>query len=417
MHSDRRKQFMEKMDGGVAIFRAPEEVKDRKYLPDKSFYYLTGFDEPNALCLLTPTHEEHKFVLFVRPKDEEQERWYGKRAGVEGAKQQFEADEVYPIDKLDEELAKYLNGIKKIYYRVGSDEGFNQKIVDLIKHYRLSTLVDTGEILHEMRLFKSVDEIDLMRKAAKITEMAHCEAMKAVKPGMYEYELEALIDYTFRKNGAVGPAFATIVGSGSNSTILHYTANNCQIQDNALVLIDAAAEYQYYAADVTRTMPANGKFSDIQKSIYNIVLEAQIEAIEAIKPGNRFNDFHKRAIRVITEGLVEFGFLSGEVDELIETEKSKKFYIHDTGHPLGMDAHDVGEKKINGQFRLLEPGMVLAVEPSIYISKDTEDVPPEYWDIGVRIEDDILVTEDGNEVLTAGIPKTIEDIERFMQEG
>ena len=415
MYSDRRKRFMEKMDGGVAIFRAPE-MRGGKYLPDKDFYYLTGFDEPNAVCLLTPDHKEHKFVLFVRPKDEKQEIWHGRRAGVEGAKQDFSADEAYPIDKLDEDLTKYLNGINKIYYQMGSDEDFNQKIVSLMKRYRPHTLIDTGEILHEMRLFKSTSELDLMRKAAEITEIAHREAMKAVKPGMYEYELEALIDYTFRKNGAVGSAFPTIVGASSNSTILHYVTNNCQIQDNQLVLIDAAAEYQYYDADVTRTIPANGKFSDKQKSIYNIVLEAQFAAIEMVKPGNRLEDFHNKAVQVITAGLVKLGFLSGEVDELIESEKHKKIYMHNTGHWLGMDSHDVGKRKIDGKSRILEPGMVLTVEPGIYISKDTEDVPPEYWGIGVRIEDDVLVTEDGNEVLTAGIPKTIEDIERFMRE-
>jgi Xaa-Pro aminopeptidase len=245
--------------------------------------------------------------------------------------------------------------------------------------------------------------------------MAHCEAMKTVKPGMYEYELEALLDYTFRKNGAVGSAFPTIVGAGPNATILHYTANNCQIQDNTLVLIDAAAEYQYYSADVTRTFPANGKFSDIQKSIYSIVLEAQLEAIKVINPGNPFDDFHKTAVRIITEGLVKLGLLCGEVDELIESEEYEKFYMHKTGHWLGMNSHDVGKTKIDEQFRNLEPGMVLTAEPGIYISKDTEGVPPEYWDIGIRIEDDVLVTEEGNEVLTAGIPKTIEDIERLMR--
>lgn len=416
MYSDRRKRFMEKMDGGVAIFRAPE-MRNRKYLPDKDFYYLTGFDEPNAICLLAPTHKEHQFVLFVQPKDETRERWSGRRAGVEGAKQQFGTDEAYPIDKLDENLPKYLDGIDKIYYRMGADEAFNQKIVDLMKRYRPHTLIDTGEILHEMRLFKSKSELDLMRKAVAITEIAHREAMKAIKPGMYEYELEALIDYTFRKNGAVGPAFPTIVGAGPNATILHYTTNDYQIQDNTLVLIDAAAEYQYYNADVTRTIPANGKFSEIQKSIYNIVLEAQLAAIEMVKPGNHLDDFHNKAVQVITEGLVKLGFLSGEVDELIKSEKYKNFYMHNTGHWLGLDSHDVGKRKIGEQSRILEPGIVLTVEPGIYISKDTEGVPPEYWDIGVRIEDNVLVTEDGNEVLTAEIPKTIEEIERFMREG
>jgi Xaa-Pro aminopeptidase len=342
---------------------------------------------------------------------------------VEGAKQRFKADEAYPIDKLDENLPKYLDDVDKIYYRIGSDEEFNQKIFNLMKHYQSSRqrdnkgpnmLSDTSEILHEMRLFKSPEELDLIRKAVAITAMAHRDAMKAVKPGMYEYELEALIDYTFRKNGAIGPAFPTIVGSGPNAIILHYNTNNCKIQDKVLVLIDAAAEYEYYSADVTRTIPANGKFSEIQKSVYNIVLEAQLAAIEIVKPNARVDDVHKKTVQVITEGLVKLGLLSGEVSELIESKKYKKFYMHRTGHWLGMNSHDVGKYKLDDQSRILESGMVLTVEPGIYIERD-ESVPPEYWYIGVRIEDDVLVTEDGCEVLTDEIPKTIEDIERFMQ--
>ncbi len=425
MYAERRQKFMAQMDGGVAIFRAASMVGQCKYHPDNDFYYLTGFEEPDAVCLLAPHHKEHKFVLFVRPKNREKEIWYGRRAGVEGAKEQFGADETYPIDKLDEHLPKYLDDVDKIYYRFGSDKEFNQKVVNLIQRYQFSqqreskgprAIIDAGEILHEMRLFKSPAELDMMHKAAEITTEAHIEAMKAAHPGIYEYELEALIDYTFRKNGALRPAFVTILASGPNTTILHYSTNNRQIQEQDLILIDAAAEYAHYSVDVTRTFPASGVFSNPQKAIYNIVLDAQLAAIEIAKPNTPYHDIHKIAARTITEGLVQLGLLSGEVDKLIESKEYKKFYMHNAGHWLGMDSHDVGKYKVEGQSRILQPGMTFTVEPGIYIAEDIDDVPPEYLNIGVRIEDNVLITDDGNEVLTAAIPKTIEDIERIMQE-
>ena len=423
MYSTRRKKFMEQMDGGVALFKAAPNNRG-KYHPDSDFLFLTGFTEPNAGCLLTPEHKEHKFVLFVRPKDKTQETWTGRRAGVEGAKEQFDADEAYPIDKLDESLPKYLDDVEKIYYRMGQDEAFNQKIVSLLKRYHShrrredkgpNTIIDPSEILHEMRQIKAPEEISLMRKAAQITAKAHLAVMKTVKPGMYEYELEALFDYTCRKNGGVGPSYSTILASGPNATILHYNANNRQIQENDLILIDAATEYEYYDSDVTRTIPASGKFSDEQKAVYNIVLEAQLAAIEMVKPGNRYDDFNKKATQVITEGLVKLGLLAGKVDKLIEENEHRKFYMHNAGHWLGLDTHDVGKLKIDGKSRAFEPGMVITVEPGIYIDAETEGVPEKYRNIGIRIEDDVLVTKDGNDILTADIPKRIEDIERIMQ--
>lgn len=425
MYAERQQKFMAQMDGGVAIFRAASMIGQCKYHPDSDFYYLTGFEEPDAVCLLAPHHKEHKFVLFVRPKNREREIWYGRRVGVEDAKEQFGADETYPIDKLDEHLPKYLDDVDKIYYRFGSDKEFNQKVVNLIQRYQFSqqreskgprAIIDAGEILHEMRLFKNPAELDMMRKAAEITAEAHIAAMKAAHPGIYEYELEALIDYTFRKNGALRPAFVTILASGPNTTILHYSTNNRQIQEQDLILIDAAAEYAHYSADVTRTFPTSGVFSDPQKAIYNIVLDAQLAAIEIAKPNTPYHDMHKIAVRTITAGLVRLGLLSGEVDKLIESEEYKKFYMHNAGHWLGMDSHDVGKYKVGGQSRPLQPGMTFTVEPGIYIAEDIDDVPSEYLNIGVRIEDNVLITDDGNEVLTAAIPKTIEDIERIMRE-
>ena len=423
MYSTRRERFMEQMDGGVALFKSALASRGR-YHPDSDFLYLTGFIEPNAVCLLAPEHKEHKFVLFVQPKDEKRERWNGKRFGVEGAKEQFDVNEAYPIDKLDETLPKYLDDVEKIYYRMGQDEAFNQKIVNLMKRYHShrqredkgpNAIIDPSEILYEMRLIKSPEEISLMRKAARITAEAHLAIMKALKPGMYEYELEALFDYTCRKNGGVGPSYPTILASGPNATILHYNENNRQIQEDDLILIDAATEYEYYDSDVTRTIPASGKFSDEQKAVYNTVLEAQLAAIEMVKPGNCYKDFNKKAVQVITEGLVKLGLLSGEVEKLIEDDEHRKFYMHNAGHWLGLDTHDVGKIKIDGKSRTFEPGMVITVEPGIYIDAGTEGVPEKYWNIGVRIEDDVLVTKDGNKILTAGIPKTIEDIEHFMQ--
>lgn len=414
---------MKQMDGGVALFKTASAGRG-KYHPDSDFLYLTGFAEPNAVCLLAPEHKEHKFILFVQPKDEKQEKWNGKRFGVEGAKEQFGADEAYPIDELDENLPQYLNDVEKIYYCMGQDEAFNQKMVSLMKRYHShrqredkgpNTLIDPSEILHEMRVIKSPEEISLMLKAVQITAEAHLAVMKTIKPGMYEYELEALFDYTCRKNGGVGPSYPTILASGPNATILHYNDNNRQIQAGDLVLIDAAAEYEYYDSDVTRTIPASGKFSDEQRAIYDIVLEAQLAAIEVVKPGNCYDDFNKKTVQIITQGLVKLGLLSGEVKKLIEDNEHRKFYMHNAGHWLGLDTHDVGKLKIDGKSRAFEPGMVVTVEPGIYINAEAEGVPEKYWDIGVRIEDDVLVAKGGNEILTAGIPKTIEDIERIMQ--
>lgn len=427
MFESRRNALMEKMENGIAIFKAANRpLRGRyKYRQDSSFQYFTGFEEPDAICLLTPEHDEGNFVMFVNPKDSEREVWTGKRAGVEGAVSEFNADVAFEIDEFDEKISDYLDEVDRIYYCLGTDEKFDKKILNLFKNCSAqraskgkgpNILVDLRELIGEMRMKKDKKEIELIRKATDIAGNAHIEVMKTIKPGMYEYEVEALIESIFRKSNAYMPAYPTIVGSGENGTVLHYVKNNCQIKDGDLVLIDAGCEYKYYCSDITRTIPANGKFTDIQKTVYQIVLDAQLAAIEMIKPGIRLNEPHKKAIEVITSGLLELGLLEGDVEEIIEEKEYRKFYMHGTSHLLGMSAHDVGKYKVDGEeSKILEPGMVFTVEPGIYIAEDLEEVDEKFLGIGIRIEDNVLVTEDGCELLTAKVPKTIEEIEAVMK--
>lgn len=413
---------MSKIKKGVAIFPSAKPCK-HKFRQDSNFYYLTGFKEPGAVLLLAPEHPEHKYVLFVRPRDRAQEIWTGKRAGVEGAKEIYGADESYPINELDSNLPKYLDGVENIYYTLGSDEVLDEKILNILKQLRGKrydtcsgpvAIIDPQEIVRNMRAIKDKHEIELIQKAAEISCMAHIEAMKQTKPGMYEYQVQAIIEYNFLKNGAMSPAYPTIVASGPNALCLHYDANDCLIEDGHLLLIDAGAEYQYYASDITRTFPANGKFSEVQKALYNIVLNAQLSAIEEIKPGVSIERYHERAIEVIVDGLLDIGLLRGEKEKIIQDKVYEKFYMHSSGHWLGLDVHDVGQRKFNEQPRPFEPGMIVTVEPGIYVSSDIEDVDDKYKGIGIRIEDDVLVTETGNMVLTSKVPKTIEEIEELM---
>lgn len=426
MFESRRNAFMKKMDNGIAILKAANKpLRGRyKYRQDSSFYYFTGFEEPDAICLLTPEHDEHNFVMFVNPKDRKKETWTGRRTGVEGVVEKFHADAAFEIDEFDEEISDYLKEVDRIYYSMGTDEKFDKKVLTLFKKYSAqranngkgpNILVDLRELIGEMRIKKDEKEIELIRKAADISADAHIEVIKKINPEMFEYEVEALIDSEFRKGDAYMPAYPTIVGSGENGTILHYQKNECQIKDGDLVLIDAGGEYKYYCADITRTIPANGKFDEVQKTIYQLVLDAQLAAIEMIEPGIRLNEPHKKAIEVITSGLVEFGLLEGDVEEIIDEKEYQKFYMHGTSHLLGMEAHDVGKYKIDGESRFLEPGMVFTMEPGIYIASDLEDVDEKYLGIGIRIEDNVLVTEDGCEVLTAKVPKAIEEIESVMK--
>ena len=429
MFEQRRKKFIEQMNGGVAIFRSSTEVIRNndahfKFRPDSDFYYLTGFSEPNSVIVFAPEHPEHKFIMFVRPRDPERETWDGKRAGIEGAVSTYGADIAYSIDELEAKLPEYVKNVDTLYYTIGTYPDFDQKIIHLLSDlrkkvrsgdYAPTTIIETGKILHEMRLLKSDEEMEIMRKANKIAQQAHIEAMKASRPGIYEYEIEALLENEFKKQGANGVAYNSIVGTGVNATILHYVENNQQLKDGDLLLIDAGDEYGFYASDITRTFPVNGKFTKPQREIYEIVLEAQLEAIKMVKPGTKFVDVHNRAVEVLTEGMVKVGLLNGNVDDLIKDESYKKFYMHRTGHWLGMDVHDVGKYHINKESRVLEPGMVLTVEPGLYIQENVEGAPKEYIGIGIRIEDDVLVTKDGNEVLSQRIPKTIDEIEKVMQ--
>jgi len=423
-----RAKLIEKIGGGVAIFTsAPISIRandiDYEYRQDSDFYYLTGFEEPESVCVLVANNGHSKFILFVRPRDKEREVWDGKRAGTQGAIREFGADEAYSIKQLDEILPKLLDTADKLYYSLGKEEWFDKKILRLMRYYKRmrprsgkgpSAIIDPSEIIHEMRLFKSDEEVEVLQQAVSIAAEAHIEAMKTVRPGMFEYEIEALIEFIFRKSGATGPAYPTIVASGPNATTLHYNSNRRRIEDGDLLLVDAGAEYRYYCSDITRTYPANGKFTAEQKTIYNIVLGAQLAAIEMIKPGVSFIDIHNKAVEVIVDGLLRIGLLRGNSEEIIKDEGYKKFFMHRTGHWLGMDVHDVGNYKVDDQWRKIEPGMIMTVEPGIYIPEETEGVPPRYWNIGVRIEDDVLVTEEGCRVLSARVPKLVDEIESLM---
>jgi Xaa-Pro aminopeptidase len=412
----------------VAIFpAAPAAIRnndvEHEYRQDTDFYYLTGFEEPGAVAVLAPDHPEHRFVMFVQPKDREREVWTGWRAGDEGARRDYGADSAFTIDKLDEELPKLAEKADRIYYRFGSDPAFDERLIGLMRRFQRdrqrngtgpNAVIDPAEILHEMRLIKTEDDLRLLRRAIDISCEAHLAAVRALRPGVYEYEIEAVLRYVFRKNGSPRAGYPPIVASGANATVLHYTTNNRRIEDGDLLLIDAGTEFGYFTGDITRTYPASGTFTEDQAAIYQIVLDAQTEAIKAVKPGATFAEPHDRAVRVIVEGLVRLRLLEGDIDKLIEDEEYKKFYMHKTSHWLGMDVHDAGPYKVADEWRRLEPGMVLTIEPGVYIAEDLDDVDSRYRGIGVRIEDDVLVTGQGNEVLSARVPTTIEEIEGIM---
>jgi len=413
------------MGDGVALFpSAPVALRNQDighpYRQDSDLYYLTGLDEPETLLLLTNQHEEHQVVLFVRPKKREREIWDGPRAGVEGAVGDFGADVAYPIDELAEKLPDYLGNVDRLHYRIAHNREADAVVFDCLNHLRRGgrrgvtapeTIIDSAVHLHEMRLRKSGDEVATMREAAAITQEAHLRAMQLARPGMHEYEIDAELLHVFRKHGSERPAYESIVGSGPNATILHYRAGNRVFNDGELLLIDAGCEYGYYASDVTRTFPVNGSFSPEQRAIYEIVLQAQKACIEEVKPGRTLDEIHQRAVRSITEGLVDIGLLEGDRDTLIEEKEYEPFYMHRTSHWLGMDVHDVGHYFLAGKHRTLEPGFVLTVEPGIYIATDAESIDERWRGIGVRIEDDVVVTKAGSDVLTHGIPKEIEEVE------
>ncbi len=421
----RRKRLLEAIGDGVAWFpSAPAAIRNQdvehSYRQDSDLFYLTGYDEPESALLLTNQHDEHSQVLFVRPRKPEREIWDGPRAGVEGAVRDFGVDVAFPIDELQKRLPDYLGNVEQLHYRLAQNDAADRKLFDCLNHLRRGgrkgvtppeSIVDSSAHLHEMRLRKSPQELDTMRSAAAITREAHLRAMQVAAPGVHEYEIDAELLHVFRKHGSERPAYDSIVGSGPNATILHYRAGNRLMDDGELLLIDAGCEYDYYASDVTRTFPVNGKFSNEQRAIYEVVLAAQRAAIDEVKPGNTLHDIHITAIRNITEGLTALGLLEGDVDALIEEKKYEPFYMHRTSHWLGMDVHDVGRYFIDGEQRKLEPGFVLTVEPGIYIATDNEDVDERWRGIGIRIEDDVAVTRAGCEVLSEGIPKEVAEVE------
>ncbi len=425
----RRKELMAMMEpNSIAIVPTAEEKtrsRDTQFAfrPDSDFYYLSGFIEPGAVLVLIPGREHGEFVMFVRDKDRQKEIWDGYRQGPEGAMANFGADDAFPIGDIDEILPGLLEGRERVYYSLGRDAMFDRRVMAWINALRANQrngaippgeLQDLDHFLHDMRLFKSAGEIKILRESARIAAEAHVRAMQLAKPGLYEYQLQAEIEHEFARQGAHFPAYASIVGSGKNGCILHYIENTKKMEKNDLVLIDAGCEYQMYASDITRTFPVNGKFSDAQRRVYDIVLAAQLAAIAEVKPGNHWNSPHEAAVRVLTQGMVELGLLSGDVDDLIEQEAFTEFYMHRTGHWLGIDVHDVGDYKVAGNWRVLEPGMCLTIEPGIYIHPDNDNVDEQWRGIGIRIEDDVLVTTNGFEVLTSAVPKEADAIEAIM---
>ncbi|MFV5492298.1 Xaa-Pro aminopeptidase [Acinetobacter sp. ASP199] len=398
---------------------------DYKYRADSSFFYLTGFAEPEAVAVIETFDSEEEgytYSLFCRERDREMEIWNGYRAGVDGAVDDYEADEAYAIDLLDEEILEKLQNKDKLFYRVGHSAEFDARVAKWIAQASGESrrgksapaqIVQLDCIVDEMRLHKDANEIELMQIASDISAEAHTKAMQTVRPGMMEYALEAELNYVFGKNGCV-PAYNSIVGGGENACILHYVENDKELKDGDLVLIDAACEYQFYASDITRTFPVNGKFSPEQKALYNIVLDAQIAAINAVQIGQSYKEPHHVAVRILVQGLLNLGIMQGNIEEIIETESFRQFYMHGTGHWLGMDVHDVGAYKANGEWRAYEEGMVVTVEPGLYIAPDDETVDPKWRGIGIRIEDDVAVTKNGPLVLTAKVVKTVEDIEALM---
>lgn len=425
----RRKRLMEMVgEGGIAIIpTAPEQTRNRDvdypYRPDSDFYYLTGFPEPEAVAVLVPGREHGEYILFCRERDPLMETWHGRRAGLEGARERYGADDAFPITDIDDILPGLLENRARVHYVMGRRPEFDRQVMEWINRLRERAragihtpgeFVSLDHLLHDMRLYKSRAEVAAMRRAAKISAKAHARAMQTCKPGMTEYQVEAELLHEFMHGGARYPAYPSIVAGGDNGCILHYTENADELAAGDLLLIDAGCEYDYYAADITRTFPVNGKFSAEQRAVYDIVLEAQKAAIEQVRPGNHWNQPHEAAVRVLTEGLVELKLLKGDVEKLIEEERYRHFYMHRTGHWLGMDVHDVGDYKVGDQWRVLEPGMVLTVEPGLYIPLGSEGVAKKWQGIGIRIEDDVLVTRDGHEVLTAEAPKEPAEIEALM---
>ncbi len=425
----RREQLMSQMEPNsiVILPSSTEKIRNRdadyRFRQDSDFFYLSGFAEPESVLVLVPGREHGEFILFCRERDRAREIWDGYRSGPDGACKDFQADDAFPIADIDDILPGLIEGRERVYYSMGRDQQFDQQVMGWVNAIRSQVragatppgeFLNLDHLLHDQRLFKRASEVHIMKKAAQISADAHCAAMQICEPGMYEYELEAELMHRFMRAGSRAAAYNSIVGSGDNACILHYVENTRQMKSGDLVLIDAGCELEHYASDITRTFPVSGKFSKEQKAIYQLVLDAQAAAIDAVKPGNHWNEPHEVSVKVITEGLVKLGLLKGDIDTLIEEEKYKQFYMHKIGHWLGMDVHDVGDYKIEGQWRMLEPGMVMTVEPGIYIAPDDETVAKKWRGIGVRIEDDVLITKTGYDILSIDVPKSVDEIEALM---
>ena len=425
----RRRQLMKMIGkGGIAILPAvPEKTRNSDvlyhYRPDSDFFYLTGFAEPEAVAVLIPGRTQAEYVLFVRDRDPTRETWDGRRAGPEGATRDYGADDAFPIDDIDDILPGLMEHCSRVYYTMGLHQDFDQRVIGWVNQLKAQSrsgiqppqeFVALDHFLHDMRLFKSRAELDAMRHSARIAVAAHKRAMQFARPGIKEYEVMAELIHEFRRNDA-DISYHPIVGGGANGCILHYHENSDELNDGDLLLIDAGCEYQLYASDITRTFPVNGRFTPEQRALYEVVLEAQHAAIAKTLRGNHWNEPHEAAVKAITQGLVKLGILKGKVPNLIRDGAYRKFYMHRTGHWLGMDVHDVGDYKVGEQWRVLEPGMVMTVEPGIYIPAGTSGVSKRWWNIGIRIEDDVAVTDAGNEVLTEGLVKDPDGIERLMQ--
>jgi len=422
----RRARFLQAIgEGATAILpSAPTATRSGDvefiYRQDSDFYYLTGFTEPESIAVFSPGHPDGEFVMFVRPHDKERETWTGKRAGVEGAIVDYGADKAYTPDELEKILPRYLEKSERIHYPMGRNERVDERVLRLIQSSsamrpRIGSgpyaIVDPREILHEARLHKEPGEIALMRRAAAISAEAHKTAMQKARGGMMEWQIEAEVDYAFRSRGAAGPSYPSIIASGPNAAILHHIENRREMRAGELLLIDAGCEYDFYASDITRTFPIGAKFNELQRNLYSIVLEAQLKGIERALPGAHFEDPHDAALRVLVDGMRDLGLVSGSTDEVIEKGSYRRFYMHRTSHWLGMEVHDVGLYRVKGESRTLEAGMVLTVEPGLYIDEDCEEAPENLRGIGIRIEDDVLITETGHDVISAATPKRIEDVE------
>jgi Xaa-Pro aminopeptidase len=426
------KRFIEQMEpNSVAVIPAAHEAQrsydtEFRFRQDSDFWYLTGFPEPDAVAVIDPSNKKAPFTMYVRPRDPEMETWFGRREGTDGAIKNYGVDQAFNIDRFAADLPKLLNGHEKLYYRFSVDKALDLQILQYLTEQRVRrlktaypphTIIDPTIILGEMRLHKGADEVEMMQTAATISAEAHILAMKKTKPGMNEFQVESLVESYMRDRGATGIAYNSIVGGGENATILHYVENNRPLNDGDLILIDAGAEYKGYAADITRTFPINGKFSQAQREVYDVVLDVQNQCVEATKTGNTVKKRQEFSIELLTEGMKKLGLLKGNTKDLIKKKEYMKYYMHGVGHYLGLDVHDAGRYFTDQgakNSRPFAPGMVLTVEPGLYIPPDDKSAPAKYRGIGVRIEDDVLVTENGNRNLTSKVPKDPDEIEALM---